>query len=354
MLPEAHASLVFIDGHFSAALSSVPRAQRGVLIGELGTALRGVEEIERTLGRIVAFDQQLFVALNTAFLRDGAVIALEREQTLPGPVHILHVATERPVAHAIYPRTLVLASRGSKLCVIEDFVALGTSAYFSAPVTEIALAENARVEHIRVQRDSERAFHLGACGIVQSAASRYCSVHVGLGARISRLEHRVTHQGEGCETELRGLTLIGERQLGDVHSFVDHAKTHGRLDQIQKCIARGAARAVFNGKVMVRAGALRTNAAQSCRGLLLSDRARIDAKPQLEIFADDVKCAHGAAIGQLDADEVFYLRTRGLSEAAARDLLTHAFAAEIIERVTPASLAEALTRSVIQRTQEKA
>jgi Fe-S cluster assembly protein SufD len=189
---------------------------------------------------------------------------------------------------------------------------------------------------------------------VQSGGSRYRAVSTTTGARISRLEHDVKQAGPGCETELSGLALIGTQQLADTHSFVDHAEPEGRLRQLHKCVVGGAAHAVFNGKILVRPGALQTDAAQSCRALLVSDRAHVDAKPQLEIFADDVKCAHGAAIGQLDPEELFYLRSRGLSDHRARNLLTYAFAAEVIDRVSPHRLAATLADKLLASTEETA
>ncbi len=177
---------------------------------------------------------------------------------------------------------------------------------------------------------------------------------MALGARLSRLDWKITHAGPGCQSALDGLALIGARQLADTHSTVDHAHPDGRLRQSHKCVVSGGAHAVFNGRILVRPGAQRTDAAQSCRGLLLSDRAHIDAKPQLEIFADDVKCAHGAAIGQLDPDEAFYLQSRGLPAQQARNLLTYAFAAEVIARIPVASVARELQRTLLERTVEAA
>jgi Fe-S cluster assembly protein SufD len=181
-------------------------------------------------------------------------------------------------------------------------------------------------------------------------ASRYHSVNVALGAKLSRLDLGVRLEAEGAECTLDGLTLIGERQLADTHSRIDHLQPHGTSRQLHKCIVDGAAHAVFNGRVIVRPGAQQTDSAQSSRNLLLTRTAVVDTLPQLEILADDVKCAHGATVGQLDSEEVFYLRSRGLSEEAARDLLTYAFGAEVIERIPVASLRAKLERAVLERT----
>jgi Fe-S cluster assembly protein SufD len=218
-------------------------------------------------------------------------------------------------------------------------------------VTEIAVGPTARVRHVRVQREAAPAFHIATSAVRVERDAHYASVSVALGARISRHNLNVVQAGAGATIGLDGLALIHERQLADTHSFVDHAQPHGTSRQLHKCVVGGQAHAVFNGRILVRAGAQLTNSAQQSRNLLLSRRAHVDTKPQLEIFADDVKCAHGAAIGQLEADEMFYLRSRGLSEGAARNLLTYGFAAEIVDRVPIASVAASLRRAVLEQTQ---
>jgi len=349
---EAHAQLVFVDGIWMPELSRTPVVP-GVRLLDLRTALAASEPLlAGHLGKHAGYDAHLFTALNTAFLRDGALIVLSPEQVVPGPIHVLNIASRHERAHAIYPRLLVIAGAGSQCTIVEEHVGVGEVAYFSAPVAEFALDSNAVVTHVRLQRESLGAFHLATCAVEQRAGSRYQAINLALGARLSRLDLSIVQSEPGCDTLLDGLALIDGRQLADTHSFVDHAVPQGRLRQTQKCVIGGAAHAVFNGKILVREGAQQTDAGQSCRALLLSDRARIDAKPQLEIFADDVKCAHGAAIGQLDPDELFYLRSRGFSDARARNLLTYAFAAELIERVPVRSVAARLTRALLERTQE--
>ena len=354
-LPEACARLVFVDGVYAPQLSQLPAA--GAVSGsELRAAIGGkhAAALEASLGRLAPIGGNLFAALNTAFLSHGTAIVLDADASLAEPVQVLHVATRRERAHAIYPRTLLVAGVRSRANVIEDFVGADDAAYFSAPVTEIALAAEASVTHVRLQREAAGGFQIATCAVSQAAGSRYRAVSVVLGARLSRLDWSVLHAGAGCETAIDGLTLIDGRQLADTHSLVDHAHPDGRLRQLHKCIVGGAAHAVFNGKIMVRQGAQHTDAAQSCRGLLLSARAHIDAKPQLEIFADDVKCAHGAAIGQLDPEEAFYLQSRGLSEQRARNLLTYGFATDVIGRIAIASIVRRLERAVLSRTVEAA
>ena len=347
-LDEAPVRLVFVDGVHAPALSSSPHGAPFVVttIAEALAARNGA--LEAHLGAHCPIKDDVFTAINTAYLRDGALIVVPRDVAVESPVHLLFIAT-RPDG-ASHPRTLMVAEAGSSSTVIEDFVALTDEAYLTNAVTEIALADNARLTHVRVQRESRAAFHIGRSVASLARAASYRSIAVALGARISRLDLVVTQAGEGAECTLDGLALIDGNQLADTHSVIDHATAHGTSRQRNKCIVGGAAHAVFNGKILVRRGAQKIDSAQSSRNLLLSPKARVDTKPQLEIFADDVKCAHGATIGQLDADEVFYLQSRGVSEAAARKLLTYAFGAEIIDRIPVASLKTRLDETVLAHT----
>ncbi len=347
-LEEAATRLVFVDGVYAPQLSS-PAKDGGVLVTNLAAAVTAhPAAIKPHLGRHTEFRNNLFAALNTAFLHDGALIAVPRNASVAAPVHLLFIATQKEAVS--YPRCLLVAESGSAVTVIEDYVALQEETYFTNAVTEIALADNARVNHVRVQRDSGQAFHIANCAVSLAHASRYQSVSVALGARISRYDLNVLQAGEGAECAIDGLALITGRQLADSHTCIDHAKPHGVSRQLHKCIVGGAAHAVFNGKIMVRPGAQRTDSSQSSRNLLLTDKARVDTKPQLEIFADDVKCAHGATVGQLEAEEVFYLKSRGLSDATARNLLTYAFGAEVIARIPVASLRHRLEQTVLAQT----
>jgi Fe-S cluster assembly protein SufD len=349
-IAEAAARLVFVDGIYAPEHSF---NHAGLTAENLASgASRHGAAVQAHLGRHAAFERNAFAALNTAFLHDGALIVVPRDLALAAPVHLLFIATREHVAS--YPRCLVIAESGSTVTVVEDFVALQNKAYFTNAVTEMALAGNAEVHHVRVQRDSAEAFHFANCAVSLEHASRYHSVSVALGARISRHNLGVRLAAEGGECRIDGLALIGGAQLADTHTLIDHAMPQGVSRQLHKCIVDGAARAVFNGSIVVRAGAQRTDSSQSSRNLLLSGKARVDTKPQLEIFADDVKCAHGATVGQLDVDEVFYLKSRGLSDTAARNLLTYAFGAEVIDRIPVASLRNRLEQTVMERTQTAA
>ena len=345
-LPEAGTRLTFVDGVYVPQLSF---NNAGIVVENIAAGLtRHGAAMQTHLGRHAAFDDNAFAALNTAFLNDGALIVVPRDMAVAAPLHLLFVATQKDAAS--YPRCLVVAESGSAVTLVEDFVALQDDAYFTNAVTEIAIADNARVNHVRVQREGAQAFHIANCAVSLAHGSRYQSVSVAFGARISRYNLNVLQTGEGAECAIDGLALINGNQLADTHTCIDHAKPHGVSRQQHKCIVDGAAHAVFNGKIMVRQGAQLTNSSQSSRNLLLTAKARVDTKPQLEIFADDVKCAHGATVGQLDADEVFYLKSRGLSDAAARNLLTYAFGAEIIDRIPVASLKHRLEQTVLAHT----
>jgi Fe-S cluster assembly protein SufD len=350
---EAAIRLVFVDGKYMPQLSTPAerRGNRGLIVTNLPAAITANSEaIEPHLGQYARFEDNLFAALNTAFLHDGALVIVPRGAAIDTPVHVLLIATQPEVAS--HSRCLFIAEAGSEITILEDYVSVNEAAYVTNAVTEIAVGDNARISHIRVQRDSTEAFHIGNCAVSLAHASRYRSVSVALGARISRYDLNTVLDAEGAECAIDGLALINGRQLADTHSSIDHAKPNCTSRQLHKCIADGSAHAVFNGKIMVRAGAQNTDSAQSSRNLLLNAKARIDTKPQLEIFANDVKCAHGATVGQLDSEELFYLKSRGLSGVTARNLLTYAFGAEIIDRIPIASLKYRLEQTVLEQTKK--
>ena len=350
-IPEATTRLTFVDGHFVPALSSIVPAD-GVLVANLPDALATHGRlVESSLGTLAATGQDAFAAVNTAFLHDGALIRIGRDRNGIAPIHLLFIATHND--GAAYPRVLVLAEPGAQCTLIEDFVGLATGGYFIDAVTEIAVGENAHVAHVKLQREGQAAFHIARTSVQVARDGRYSNWSVALGARISRHNFHVMQAGEGTDFSIDGLALIGGRQLADTSSLIDHARAHGRSRQVHKSVVGGGAHAVFNGKILVRQGAQQTDAAQQSRNLLLSDKAHVDTKPQLEIFADDVKCAHGATVGQIEAEELFYLKSRGLSDAIARNLLTYAFAAEIIERLPVKSLVERLGTHVLEQTRIK-
>ncbi len=348
-LKEAKNRLVFVDGHYSSNLSTIFDATT-LVIGNLPEFVAThASTLESHLGQHVQFDNNVFAALNTAFLRDGALIIVPKSIAIAEPIHLLFIATQKEVTS--YPRCLVIGEAGSNVTLVEDYVALQQATYITNSVTEISLAANAQAKHIRIQRENAQAFHLANCAVSLAHASYYQSTSISLGSQISRYNLNVRLTDAAAECVVDGLTLISDRQLADTHTCIDHLKPNGTSRQHHKCIADDAAHAVFNGKIIVHPHAQQTNSSQSSRNLLLSKLAQVDTKPQLEIFADDVKCAHGATVGQLDQEEIFYLESRGLSAKAARNLLTYAFGAEIISRIPVTSLRQQLEQAVLNQTQ---
>jgi len=344
---EAPLRLTFVDGHFVPRLSRLAEAG-GALVLPLAEALESHAELVRAhLGGCVANGGSAFAAINTAYLHDGLFLHAPRGARVP-PVHVLYVSTRADVA--VSPRLLVIADAASELVLVEDYVAVHQDTYGVNVVAEVVAGPGARVRHMRLQHDSKNAFHIGTTGVRLDRDAQYGALAVAFGARISRLDLHLTQAGPGARCELDGLALLAGRQLADTHSFIDHAAADGSSRQEHRCIVDDGAHAVFNGRILVREGAQRTNSAQQSRNLLLSDKARVDAKPQLEIFADDVKCAHGATVGQLEAEEVFYLRSRGLSESAARAMLTYAFAAGLVNRIALPSVVARLRETLTART----
>jgi Fe-S cluster assembly protein SufD len=347
--PEAPSRVVFVDGQFMPALSTVANERVVVTTLAAGVAAHA-ELVQSHLTQRAPFHDDPLCAINTAQLADGALVVARRGAPA-SPVQLMFVATQPQVA--TQPRCLIVAEDGADLAVIEDYVGLTDGAYYVNAVTEIAVGANARVRHTRRQQDGVAAFHTATCAVRLARDADYESVAVALGARLSRYNLRVSQADAGARCRLDGLALIDGRQLADTHSFIDHAAPDCTSRQLHKCVVGDHGHAVFNGVIMVRPGAQRTDSAQQSRNLLLGERAHVDTKPQLEIFADDVKCAHGATVGQLDAEELFYLRARGLSEPAARALLTYGFAADIVDRIPFPSVVTALRRAVLHRTEGK-
>jgi Fe-S cluster assembly protein SufD len=364
LLDEADgARLVFIDGRFAPTLSDTSALAAGVRLVALSDVLSWglggsiadgdastAAEVRAHLARHAGFDADFFSALNTARLGDGAVLLAGRDVQIAGAVHLLFLSTARPAPLAIQPRVLVVAGAGSELTVVEEYAALGESIVFTNAVAECVVGPNASLHHVRLQRENRASFHVGRCAVSIARDGRYRSVSVNIGARLSRLDLNVTLDGQGAQAHLDGLALLDARQHSDSHTLLDHATPDGSSRQLHKCVCDGGSHAVFNGRILVRPDAQRTDSAQQSRGLLLSPKAQVNAKPQLEIFADDVKAAHGATVGQLDGDELFYLASRGLPAAQARKLLTYAFAAEVIERIPVRSLVARLAAQVMTRS----
>jgi Fe-S cluster assembly protein SufD len=348
---EAAHRLVFVDGVYAPGLSQPAEADDLVATDLRRATALDAPRVRAALGSLCSFKHNAFVAINTAYLQDAAVIMVGRGRALKAPVHVLFVSTQADAA--VHPRMLVAADQGSELTFIEDHVALHGGRYCANAVTEVAVGANAQVRHVRMQRESDDAYHIASCAVDIARDGGFSSHAVTLGAHLSRYDLTVRQRADAARMSANGLALLDGRQLADTHSFFEHGAAHGISRQKHKTILSDSARAVFNGRILVTRGAQGTDSAQQSRNLLLSDRARVDTKPQLEIFADDVKCSHGATVGQLEAEELFYLRTRGLSLREARGLLTYGFAAEIINGIPVPSLVQRLRHEVMTRMERK-
>ena len=334
----AAARLVFVDGRFSPGLSQLGGLPEGVVAGSLAEALaRTPAEVEPTLGRLARTDANPFVALNAAFLRDGAFVKVPRGVVLTAPIHLLFLSSPGgngrvPVA---FPRNLIVAGEASQVTLVETYAGLISErgAYFNCPVTELVAGPGAVVDHYKVQRESREAFHVATFQILAERSSAPSSHSISIGGGLVRNDVNAVLAGEGIDCILNGLYLAEGRQHVDTHMRVEHAAAHCASHELYKGVLDGKSRAVFDGLIYVHKGAQKTDAKQSNRNLLLSADAIANSNPRLEIFADDVKCTHGSTVGQLDDDAVFYLRSRGIGEEAARSLLTYAFASDIVERI---------------------
>ncbi len=328
--------IVIVNGRFSAELSRSGGLPAGVRAGSLASAVtEEADVVQRYLGQLAAFNTRAFVALNTALAADGAYVYIPDGVVLDAPLHILFVTTGSGSSTPLMSsaRALIVAGDRSESRIVETYVGPRGSVYFTNAVTEIFAGEQAVIDHYKVQQESLDAFHIAGMNIHAARSSNVSSHSFSLGGKLVRNDVIALLDGEGAECTLNGLYVADGERLIDNHTTIDHAKAHCPSHEIYKGILGGRARAVFNGKILVRQDAQKTDAKQTNRALLLSDDASINTKPQLEIFADDVKCTHGAAIGQLDEDAIFYLRARGLTYFEARDMLIHAFAGDILNRV---------------------
>jgi Fe-S cluster assembly protein SufD len=347
----ANSQVVLVNGIYQPALSSLSDARDIVVLGlaeAVETEAHG-EMIREYLGRGSDYTVNGLVALNTAFLASGVFILIPRNVMLEAPLHVLslsHAATSEP---AVLPRVLVVSEENSSATIIESYAATEEGQYFTNAVVEVFLQDGARLKHYRIQRESAKAFHAGTTSAQLGRASSYDATSITLGGQLSRHDINVVMDNEGSECWVDGLYIVSSDQHADTHSVIDHKQPQCTSHQLYKGILDGKSRAVFNGKIFVRHGAQKTDAMQTNKNLLLSSEARVDTKPQLEIFADDVKCAHGAAVGQIDEEELFYLETRGIHADLGRNLLTYGFAAEVIQKISVDSIRAQLDEAVLNR-----
>lgn len=343
--------LVFVNGFYAPDLSTVdsgvvPNLQIDFYAGNLSNV---PEKYRSRITDVLSKHKQqteVFTALNTAGLVDAAVVFVPANMSIDLPIHLLFLTAPGASPAMCQPHCLIIAEAGSNITLVEDYATIGNVPAFTNAVTDVVVGENATVNHVRLQREGLDAVHVGKSAIEQARNSRYTCHAISLGGKISRHNLEVFQRGEGTETTLNGLTVAFGEQLADTHSVIDFNHPHGTSRQLHKCIVGNKARAVFNGKVFVRKAAQLTDAGQLSRNLLLSPRARVDTKPQLEIVADNVKCSHGATVSQLEDDELFYLQSRGLDLERSRYLLIDAFAAEILAKLPILGVAKMLSTCV--------
>ncbi|MGK2858679.1 MAG: Fe-S cluster assembly protein SufD [Thermoanaerobaculia bacterium] len=342
---EAALELVFVNGHYSDSLS---RTLVPTPVTARSLAAMLAERADVVAPHLVAQDGA-FTALNTAFLHDGAYISIPEGRVIERPIHLLFISTPLATPQMTSPRIVIVAGRSAEARVVESYVGLGDAIYLTNVVTEIVAGENSRIDHTKVQLESEQAFHVSLTSVRQARDSHVFSHAIQLGGALVRNEIHATLDGEGSECQLDGLFVLRGSQHVDNHTVIDHAKPHATSEEFYKGVLDGRSRGIFDGKIIVRKDAQKTSSRQTNNNLLLSNEAIIDSKPQLEILADDVKCTHGSTIGQIDEEALFYLQSRGVGRTEARGILTFAFASEIVGRLTVETLKSRLETALLGR-----
>ena len=342
--------LVFINGRYFPALSRVDTLPSGAVVASINDILSHDPDVLKDVyGTVIASERHPFAALNNAFSDDGVYLALSKGTKLEQPIQIVFISSAAQEGHVSHPRVLVKADENSHVVLVERYVTLDDTVYFNNVISEIALGKNASMHYYRLQEESLKAFHVNGVHVRQDRDSRFDAHTVTLGSALVRNDVDVQLAASGAYCGLAGLYVASGRQHIDTHTRIDHLQPHGTSKEFYKGILDGHGRSVFNGKVIVHPDAQKTDAHQSNKNLLLSADAEADTKPELEIYADDVKCSHGATVGQLDNDALFYLCSRGIDESTARNLLTSAFAHEIIDQISIPALRAELDNSIAAR-----
>jgi Fe-S cluster assembly protein SufD len=348
------ATLVFLNGEYAERLSDTAGLPAGVRVGSFARELRGssAHVLEAHLARIGDGARHPFTSLNAAFLADGAFVEVPDNVVVAAPIHVVFLTSGPASATMAHPRLLAVLGRNSEATLVESYGAAGARGYFTNAVTEIAAGESATLRHYKIQREDTGSFHIGAMYIRARKDATVESHSIAFGGALVRNDVNVVLDGEGGHCTLNGLYMADGTQLVDNHTTIDHARAHCASREVYKGILGGHAKAVFNGKIVVRPDAQQTDAKQTNKALLLSEGAQINTKPQLEIFANDVKCTHGAAIGQIDDDAIFYLRARGIGETEARRMLVRAFAGDVVNQMPLAPLRARIDEELVQRLPE--
>ena len=342
--------LVFVNGTYSEKYSNIKNLPNELTIKNMANALGNDEDfLKKHLSQYVNDNSSSFTALNTAFIQDGAYINVPSDLILERPISITYVSKDNSNIFATHPRNLIFMGENSKATIIENYIGIDDTNYFTNAVTETSLSQGASLEHYKIQQESSNAFHIGNLNTSQNKDSRFESHSISIGGALVRNDINAQLNEEGAEIIMNGLYMTDNAQHIDNHTRVDHFKPYTQSNQNYRGVLNGKSRGVFNGKVVVHPQAQKIEAYQNNANLLLSDDAEIDTKPELEIYADDVKCNHGATIGQLDNDMLFYLRSRAVDEQTARSLLTYAFVDEIINNISFQSIKNKLEHLIIGR-----
>ena len=342
--------LVFVNGSFVPELALWRDVTAAVRVQTLADAIKRDEQNLATyLAACARHEREAFFALNTAFMEDGAVIIVPANCRLEAPLHLINVAIAGERRIALYPRNLLLVGTGSEVKIVESYLGLGRGSYLVDAVTELVGEENSAIDYYRLQRESDTGFHIGAVDARLKRNCRFTSHAITLAGSLVRNDVHVALEGEGSECVLNGIYLLDGQQHVDNHTEIEHKQPRTTSFELYKGILSGSAHGVFNGKIVVHKDAQKTDARQTNKNLLLSDHAAVNTKPQLEIYADDVKCSHGSTIGQLDADAVFYLRSRGLNSDEAQSLLSYAFASDVVGRIRIPSLRSRLDEYLLTK-----
>lgn len=340
-------TVVFVNGRLER---TAERMQENVVVSSLADEIaKDSEVVKRHMSRLATPESAAFTALNTALATDGVVLRIAADTKVDKPIHFLFVCDSNAENTSVQTRNLIFAERHSECTVIESYVSVGGNSYFTNAVTEVFVADGARLGHYKLQTESRDAFHVGTIQVHQGRDSRYESFSFATGAKLSRTNIYTTLAGDAAEAILNGLYMVDGSQHVDHQTRIEHVAPNCPSHELYKGILDGRSHGVFNGKVYVHPEAQKTDGKQSNNNLLLSDAAKVDTKPQLEIFADDVKCTHGATVGRLDETALFYMRSRGVGPAQAKRLLTYAFAADVLEKIELEPLREALEAQVLAR-----
>ncbi len=350
-LPEMEANvLFFVNGVFRKDLSHIVSNEKQLLIQDLGEAYQANPAlVDQHFARFGNTEQEAFTALNTAFAEQGLFLRVPDGQVVEAPVVLHFISDARQENVAVQPRCLFVVGKNSQLSLIDKIDTLGTHHSFNNAVTEIVVQEDAYVTHCKIQNDQAQSYYIGTTQIYQAKQSTYTNTTISLNGGLIRNNLNITLDGEHIESNMYGLYMLKGKTHVDNHSVADHRQPHAVSNELYKGILDDQSTGVFNGKIYVRQAAQKTNAYQQNRNILLTDQASINTKPQLEIWADDVKCSHGATTGSLDEQALFYLRSRGIVASEARALLIFAFGNEIIEKITVESVREYLANIVAQR-----